>query len=331
MSKVEAGMYNPELKNAFLNEQYENEDSRKIVSYLFYNSRPTEEQLKKDLANFNINDIDVLMKDLDPPNSAVARSNGSVISTYINWAMGNGHRKAIDNPLRGIYPEWYDKFVGDKKLFMSKDELKDTIENIHNAQDAVIMQLLFEGVSGNKMSELLNLKQEDIDWDNNILHLEDDKFGKRDVEVTEDCLQLIQQAINQTIYYSKNGTATGRKAEIELVENEYVLRNIKTGAYSTGKGSPNLIYRRLTVISELFDLPYLTSKNLTKSGMIYEAYKEFVSTGTLDNDQISKIAEKFGVRKIKVREYEYYNTSILREFINNENIMKLYNIDIENN
>ena len=330
-SLKDKGMYNEEIKLKFLEEQYSSEDSRRILAYIFYNSRRTEEQLGKDLYNFNINDITALLKDLSPRNTNVARSNGSVISAYINWSAENGYRQSNDNPLHGVLPSYYEDFVGERKLYLSKNQIDEIIEEIVNAQDSVILKLLFDGASGTKMSELLNLKKSDINWDTNSLKLTDDKYGDRELVVTDECMKLLNRAIDEKSYYSKNGTVEGKKSEIDLVDNEYVLRNIKVGAYGEGKGNPSLIYRRMDMIQELLDtgLESFTSKSITKSGMIYEGYRLFLEDGEIGSEQLSKVAEKFGVRKIKVGEYEYYNTSILGKFINRENILELYGVDID--
>ena len=331
----EMGMYNEERKRAFLEEQYPSESSRDILAYLFYKSRITEEELNKDLHDFSRDELINFFHNLDPKNETSARTNGSVIYSYINWASENRYRVVTDNPLLGIPSSWYDQFIGERKLYISKDKLDEIVrpDCIVNAQDSAILQLLFEGVSGTRLSELLNLKQGDIDWDNNLLHLVDDKYGKREkpLKVSDKCMELLKKAIDEETYFSKNGTVEGKKSEISLVKNVYVLRNIKVGGYSVDKGNPSLVYRRMDMIQEFVDtgLENFTTKTITKSGMIYEGYRLFLEDGELGSEQLSRIAEKFGVRKIKVGEYEYYNTSILGKFINRENILELYGVDID--
>ncbi len=326
LRKKELGMYREEIKIKFLEDQYSSEESRKILSYVFYNSREIEIQLEKDLYEFNIEEITYVIRDCSPKKSNHAQRIGSVITKYIEWAIEKGFRPATFHPLQGIHTSFYEQFGGEKRLYLSKQKLENILDQLANAQDAVVPSLLFDGVCGHKFSELLNLRKRDIDWENNTLHLQDDKFGPRKVVVSDRTINLLKVAIKETIYYSQNGTVKGRKEEAELVDNEYVLRTVKVGAYSKGKSKPNLPRRRLDMIGDLVEtgIEQFTSKVITYSGMIYQGYISHLKNGELESKQLSEIAELFGIRKVKVDEYQYYNTSVLSRLINLKNINELY-------
>jgi hypothetical protein len=46
--------------------------------------------------------------------------------------------------------------------------------------------------------------------------------------------------------------------------------------------------------------------------------------GELGYEQLSQVAEKFGIRKVYVNSYHTYNSTMLREYLNEENIKELY-------
>ena len=71
----------------------------------------------------------------------------------------------------------------------------------NNEQDKLLLMLLFEGVNGKAQSEIRNLKKEDIDRNTNTLHLRCDTNGKRDLEVSEECMKLLDKAIKQKTFY----------------------------------------------------------------------------------------------------------------------------------
>jgi hypothetical protein len=66
--------------------------------------------------------------------------------------------------------------------------------------------------------------------------------------------------------------------------------------------------------------------------MIKMAVDIFKEEGVLGYDQFAKVGEKYNFSKINSNnngvEYEYYNTYLMKEFINEENIKELYGIDV---
>jgi len=323
-------LYNPEIKMDYLN-TFDNEQSKITIAYILYKAKDSEEIYKKDLYEFDIEEIKNVLHNTNPLNRMIAKTNGLMISNYISWAIEKGLKKSNLNPLADKSVEWYEQFVDkSKKIFITRDELKEIEKDLVNAQDAVIPYLIFEGVLGTGASELINLKQSDIE-ENNVLYLEDDKYGKREITVSEDCMRLIRQAIKETEYHKANGKSQSKNQILKLVNNEYVIRSAQTNTEAiTKRADKHLVYRRIATISEFFELPYLNAKNIQKSGMIYMAKELYLRDGKLGKEQLYEVAERFGVRKQKINGYEFYNTTLLKEFINAENIKSLYGIEIKN-
>ncbi|MEC1697731.1 phage lytic cycle repressor MrpR family protein [Schinkia azotoformans] len=313
--------FNEETKETFLSNF--NEESRNTYSYVFRNSKEMEELIEKDVYDFTINQIGKLLESLKLSTSNAAKTYGRVISSYINWAIEN-NLKSEPNPLKHIGNEWFEQFVNKIKLFITEKELIDIEEKLVNYQDKVIMRLIFEGVSGYSLSELINLTKEDIKG--NTLHLIDEKSGERYLEVSDRAIAFIEKAIDETIYYNKNGTSEGRRSTAPLSQNDYVIKMtlLRSDQDSNKKSDKHLIYRRLSTISELFGLEYLTSKSLERSGMVKMGKDLLEKDGKLENEQLVKIAERFAVKKVIINGYETYNYFMLREFINIENIEDLY-------
>jgi integrase len=323
-------LYNEEIKKEFLS-SYDNEQTQTTIEYILYKSSDMENALEKDLYDFNVNQIGKVISNTNPLNVTVARSTGRILSAYITWASEKGLRKTNINPIKSMLPEWYEQFVSKKKLFISEKELKEIEKDLVNAQDAVILYLLFEGVNGEGSSEILNLKKQDVDFDTNeVKLLEVKKNGEkreRTIKVSDTCLRIIWQAINDMTYKNRNGNAQNPRggAEIELVNNDYVVRSVNRRVKDTNApADKHTLFRRITMISEEFDLPYLTMKNIERSGMIKMAKDLYEQEGELDTPQLSKVAEHFGRRKVNVNGSEYYHLTPVREFVNLENISELY-------
>jgi hypothetical protein len=82
-------------------------------------------------------------------------------------------------------------------------------------------------------------------------------------------------------------------------------------------------------MKELFNLSYLTPNAIKQSGMIYYSIKEYQKDNVLGYEQLAAVGERYNYSKINNNGYEYFNTYLMREFINEQNIKDLYDLDIE--
>lgn len=323
--------YNHEIKERFLNEIYENEDTREVISYIFDYAKGNEEQLGKDLYDFTTDDLSLVIANSDhPPRSAaVARTRGRYIARYMTWAIKNNLRRSNINPMHGIEDEWYDQFVDPLlKQFISKPELEEICSRLENKNDEAVLRLLFEGIYGYQSSEIRNLKKDDLkNIKDNKLRLYDDRKGERFLQIDEKLIEILEKAAYEREYDNKNGNATGKWAQSELVDNEYVIRPARRGRVNEDdRASQITVITRIRMIADEFGLEDLNPKSIQRSGMIYAAYKLLMSEDKteLDKHDFEMIGDRFNLNKISNNGYEYYNTSVLREYINEKNIKKLY-------
>lgn len=320
-------IYNESLKEKYLSTL--SDDTAKIYRYAFYRSFDTEDIAEKDLCTFNTEEIIDALKNGNHTTISSLKYTFNVFSSYISWAASNGLRNSnissIDTIKMDELRSYLDK---SKKLYLSKEELEELEGKLVNYQDKVVARLLFEGVSGHELSEVLNLQKHHV-LENNTLLLIDDKKGERNLQVSPECIDIIKGALREDKYVQKNGTSNSNASEVPLVENDYVVKSAARKTVNPDRADRHLIYRRLSMMSELFDYPYLTAKNLEKSGMIFKAVELYEDHKKLDKEEFAIIGDKFAVKKHKIDEYEYYNTTVFKEFINRENILELYSIDIE--
>ena len=320
-------IYNEEIKMDFL-KGYE-EDTAKTYQYALVKAADTERLFEKDLYDFSLADIRKVMFDINPNTINHAISIGSIFKTYINWAIENGYRMSNINPLDLVQPSWYEQFIDKtKKLYISEEELDYIISNLVNAQDAVILQLLFLGVRGYKSSEILNLKKDDIDWENGILHLRDDRKGERELvlpeESREKILRLLRQALNETEYQKRNGESKALNPILKLIESDHVVRNAVTR--TEGSADEHLVYRRITTIKEIFNFPFINPINIERSGMIKLAKDIYLRDGKLENEQLKEVAKYFNIEPRIINGKETYNYVNLRQYLNLDVIKSLYDI-----
>jgi integrase len=323
-------LYNEEIKEKFLS-TYDNEQTQKTLRNVFQNSALIENVLEKDIYDFTLDELGKIIENTNPHTKNVARSTGRFISQYISWAIEPPQRlrKNALNPLKGVLQEWYDNFVDKtKKIHYSYDEFIDLLEDnqMMNGQDQAFLFLIFEGIVGEKFSQIKELKFSDIDWDTNEVFV---KERNEKIKVSEDCIKYLQKAYNQSTYYQFNSN-TKEFNEKELLSSEFIFKNVKSPRGQENEPVKiNVFYKRIQSLKEIFSLEYLTPNGIKQSGMIKMAVDIFKRDGELAYDQLAEIGEKYAYSKLVNNGYEYYNTYLMKEFVNEENIKELYDIDLE--
>lgn len=319
-------IYNPEVKEQFLSNY--KPSTQKTIRRIFKASYLSEKDLNKDLYAFNREELRSFFFFLRPAKFASSKQNGHFVKHYIDWAIENGYKKGV-NPLDGLAQDWFKQFVDEEsKHYFTEEELTNVVDQCQNAQDAVIVQLITEGVLGEACEELLNLKKDDIDFENNILTLRDEKNRKeRKRKVSDKCIKLCKQALAESEYIKSNGEASPDVLSpvVKLVNNDYVIKSALTNTKNFGKAEYGLIHRRLDVLSNYFKLPNFTPKNIHNSGMLIMAKNIYLEKGSLDENDFDLIFDTFGVRNMVKHGSQVY-ASMRQEFLNIEKLKELYNI-----
>lgn len=323
--------YNDNIKNDFLN-QFKNEGTKHVYRRIFDKSKHLEEENGKDLLDFDEVLLELLFENyICPKTKQSARTYGNVIASYIQWGLDNGYRKNIhkSNNIISILHErqdYFTSFVKDQhSLYLSKDEIEAILFRLVNAQDSFIIQALFDGIQGKKVSELTLLTEEQLEEavrNNNIITLIDSDGNMRKIKLDDMTINLGRIASREPEYYKKNGQVDfldASKETIRLAKSKYVLKPTATSKERQGKPvSHYTVYNRLEMIKSLEEFEEykesLNTKNIVRSGMLYEA-KKFLDEGKeLDRYAIEKICVKFGMS---------YKWS-LRDFLNEETVNEVY-------
>ncbi|WP_405169363.1 hypothetical protein [Paenibacillus sp. FSL H3-0286] len=323
-------LYNKEQKERFLKDRTFN--TREAYSRVLKRASSLEEEFGKDLYNFNISEIELLINYLAPTTLSSVQSATSPITVYIDWAIEQGLRTDNFNPLSTLIDrEYLEKFIDkSNELIFSKDDIDDITGRLTNRIDAAVIQCLFEGLMGKKYSELLNLTIHDINENENRLILTNDidegHKKKRVLMLDGDStlIKLLIQTFEKKIYYKNNGNPSpNNKSDIiNLVENDYIFRAAALGVKYLGKADSHLVLRKLRLVADWMGQPHLTATNIRNSGMLYYAYKLYKDRGKLEKEEYDIICERFD---IKMNSLGYYNISRQKnDFLNVKTIEKIY-------
>jgi hypothetical protein len=318
-------LYNELIKTEFLS-SYPASTQKTYRSFLS-KIKPFEEKLDKDISEFTQSELTQLLTDLEIDYRATARSVGRIITKYVTFAAENGYAHDVDEFFFEVKTKYFEQFAltNEKKIFFSKDEITEIELECRNAQDAVIINLIFNGVLGKAASELRNLKRRDIihGAQKTIATLYDEDGSSREFFFEDpDSVDWIDKALAEKIYYKSNGQMIERdnvRNYTDLNDSDYVIRSSNTSKVKNhGAVDKYVIFRRIASIEKSLDLAHFTIKNIQRSGMLYKAYKILCES----NGKVKKV--NFILLRDVARIYKVESTRSLYTFITNENIEELY-------
>ena len=160
--------------------------------------------------------------------------------------------------------------IGKKTDLFTKQEIKDICDTLANPQDKFIIYALFSGIRGNKYSDLVNLRVEDINFDTKEIKLPSDKIIMMD-EYLEDILRDITDKEFGAYYYKLN-----RSGYYDInsfyrlnMDSEFVVK-VKptvTNGYGLGCFSFQGLQTRFKGLSKVLGMNIL-GVNIYRSGVI---------------------------------------------------------------
>ncbi|MGD7007703.1 HNH endonuclease [Metabacillus sp. 84] len=314
-----------DIKNDFVNRIHA---GGHIYLNILNSAERKERQYNKNLFHFNLEEIENLMKSYQLNTYNSFRNYAVIIKGYINYCLEMGYTDS--SPLEDVFGTvWIKKLAPPPKKYLTDQEVENLISQCKNAQDAVIIRLLFEGICGVKYSEILNLRISDVNIKTGIISLNNNGLI-RELKVSDKCIALIKEANAQKIYLNKNGTAI-RGIEAPLIDNEFVVRSTNRGRIGDEKNKviydKHLIHRRLRSLAECLNLPYSNARFYTDSGKIAVAKNVYSELGySAEKIALKEVSRIFNVKMVNNNGYYSYPLT-LKELTNPELIHSIYQIE----
>ncbi|SDX94111.1 site-specific integrase [Thermoactinomyces sp. DSM 45892] len=312
-------LYNEEIKHLFFDSLSSNQDTVKYYTRVLLIASALERMLNKDLNQFTFEEIEKVLYSFKSNNRNTIVSYGRVISGYLKWCVQKG--LATSNLLEQLKPDDFMKYVVNQEVYLAEGQLRRIEDQCDNYQDAVIFRLLFEGVGGKEMSEIRNLKIDDVDIHNHTVQLinslvTDDKglpvrFKERTLKVDERTIELIMGARIQKSYKTRDGSIE------DLVDNTYVVRSVALNSNSNFKNSPleiQNIYKRIDSVMRKMSIDNIKPKLIQRSGMMRYANQIIGDAKELTLNDLKIVADRFNLTS-------YHN---LKGFLTMDNIRKIY-------
>ena len=256
-------MYNEQKKTRWMAEYLAvNACSRGRISSVFSASEQYEKDLNKDICDFTKEEIVHFFICMEAKSKESLSVTNTFLKNYRRWCDEHGYSSHDVNYFEHLTIEDFKHYISKDVLehkFISKETLESYIEQLLNPCDQLLLSLLYHGVKGKKLKEIIDLNVNQIQG--NEVHLSTGRV----LSLPEEVIELIRKTNNTYEYYPFSETNT---EPIELVGDKV----FKDGLNASTENQ-DYIYHRFSVkmskFKKEFDNPELSINRIWKSGMLH--------------------------------------------------------------
>ncbi|MCA1066034.1 helix-turn-helix domain-containing protein (plasmid) [Rossellomorea sp. AcN35-11] len=185
----------------------------------------------------------------------------------------------------------YAPYITEKKL--------SEIEQDLDVKGKVIVRLIFEGIYGKMLSELIGLKKEQVDFQNKKVVLANNDQSDREIEISDRAITYLEELVGLN------------------PDNEYIFVDKDGSPMSKTK-----FYMFLRKVGERNNFPETVAKFINRSGMLYMGKRLMNQSGQLREEHLELIEKRYNVKKIKTKDNQ--EKSIMHTIVNPEFIASIY-------
>ncbi|WP_182104090.1 phage lytic cycle repressor MrpR family protein [Niallia taxi] len=302
MSKSgEDKMFNSADKEAFMEYKGYSKETKRVTRILFGKIAKIEREKNQDIYELDRQSIELVFKELRASTIRSLQSSISTIDQYINYAIQNGKINTDKDNVASFYSKKVDiaKFLdmsAEDNIILTQSDIYALGGYAENAQDGVILNLLFDGISHKrKFVELRNIRIQDVNEDTltiNIPQLVDEDTGEllpsRTVPISKETLRMINAAMKEKKYASVTGKTS---RSYKIAESEYILRGLRNNFQIKWENVPQRIIR----IADLEGYPYLNATNIAYSGQVHYARELMQNYGQSIDEACRNIMKRFNI------------------------------------
>lgn len=258
-------MYNNEIKERYIIEKESTTSVPKGFLLKQFNKAQTFETSEgKDLCNFTKHEILNMYKTFNTSSLNFLTVINSHFSLYTQWCLYQNLVDDCQNHFAEIQRDNLTlciNMLGIKKATITRNVLRNWIQQMPNPADAFIMIALFEGIKGKEFCEIVNLKMSD--FDGNKVKL----CTGRELVVSDELVNLAAISDQTYEYYSISGK--GEKI-VKLNDENLIIKNYPnvepiTDTFQIGRR----IYRRLLRSYDYLGVSaWMKPNSLVESGKI---------------------------------------------------------------
>lgn len=293
-------MYKTEQKDIFILDYLNNRVvSETMVKSIFRYTEAFEAQLDKDVSLFTQDEIIKMLKEKHSRSLTSLQNVVVVLKHYTTFIIATGRENSSVNNYslinKDVLRECIDAEI-QNKMILTKEELHDVQDQMLNATDKAILECLFEGISGPNLDDLTGLCAEQLDKINNRIYLS----GGRVIQISKRLCDLLTEAFDETEIMSY-----GESMILTPVTGRGKLYKAKPNAHkeATPERKYRWVLRRMVIWRKYFNMPVLTAKSISTSGLVYEIKEALQNTELslrewLKTKQGEEIARRRGFKAV---------------------------------
>lgn len=312
------GMYNSEFKERFLDEHRVtvngkekpySDETKRVAKILFKKVSKVEDDYKKDIYEFSPSQFEDALKELKASTIRSLQNSISTLEQYIGFTIQRINSKNQNVATLYNNKKTIENFLNknaEENMYFSKLDINALAEGAENAQDGVILDLIFDGVSyKNNFLELRSIQLNHVNFDKmviNIPKLHDEETGEvfepREVPISASTARMIKKAMDfEEKYVSLTGNSSRR---YKIAQSDYILRGLRDNYQIKWEN----VGQRILRIAEIAGAKnYLTATNISYSGQVYYAM-ELMKESVSEDEAIAEIIKRFALSD-NVANYHY--------------------------
>lgn len=256
-------MYQKEMKEGFIKDYMRTRVVAQTSLYsLFRKVEPYEQKLNKDCSEFAEEEILHMYKEFGARSHYVLLNYNVILKAYCAWKK---HYHGLENDIvyDNITIDMAKELISeDAKRVLTREEVIEIEDQLYNFTDQAIIELLFEGISGNSMRDLASIELSMIDEKEKLLTLPDGRV----FDLTDRLCDLLIKACNEYEYICYGDTLKVKK--LFGGKGIYKERDNAHAADSDDKFF-RWVYRKIMSCRKFVGIDNLTMKNLQTAGMAH--------------------------------------------------------------
>lgn len=287
-------MYNENMKEGFIKDYLKSRVIQQTtLRALFKKTALFEEEYAKDCSEFIKEEAIQMFYGFKSKSIYVLLNNNTVLKAYgayMKYYHGLQTEVIYDNiTINDLKP----CVAESKNKLITREDLTDIKNELYNAVDKCILELLWEGVSGNSMCDITGLCEEQLDHQKKQLRFSDGRI----LNLTDVLYEDIVAAFNQTEYVCYGETL--RVKPMVGRGRLYKQRDNANGELDSEDRRFRWIYRKMIIFREHVGMSWLTMKIISNSGFAYYLQKGMEETGLgikefLKTDDGRELAYRYG-------------------------------------
>ena len=252
--------------NEDLKKKYIEATQNKFVEQLFEKIKSYEDKLGKDLSTFSTKEIMDYYKLMQSPSGDFLNNINCQFRMYTSWCQ---EQNLVADNQNHYFELDYKMIMSCVNLGLLKDKIitrKKLLEMLErlsaNPVDQFIPLAIFEGICGDRCSQLLSLRKADVEKGSYALS------NGVIVEMSDELIKYGKKAADEYVYYSEN--SKGKRSEFPLDPgDDRVIKKVITHGGQDDEVHYSTVQKKLRKMQDLLGAAGFTVKALKESGRIH--------------------------------------------------------------